>query len=250
MNLLNKLTIKNLRLNKKRTIVTIIGIILSVALITAVATMYSSMIKSLINFETYQKGNFHAAYYDVPVDEIYRIRGNRGVESSCFTTDIGYAKLENSKNEFKPYVFVKGFTKDALKELSVKLVEGKMPTNENEILIPTHLKTNARVVLNIGDTITLDVGKRMLDGYEIDQFTRYVKDANEEIVDTTSKKYKIVGIIERPATNIEPYTAPGYTFITLMDKSQMKETVDVYAKYTKDGSKNYLKTTANILGIN
>ena len=44
MNLLNNLTIKNLKLNKKRTIVTIIGIMLSVALITAVATIYSSLI--------------------------------------------------------------------------------------------------------------------------------------------------------------------------------------------------------------
>lgn len=37
MNVLNNLTIKNLKLNKKRTIVTIIGIMLSVALICAVA---------------------------------------------------------------------------------------------------------------------------------------------------------------------------------------------------------------------
>ena len=51
MSLLNKLTIKNLKLNKKRTIVTIIGIILSVALITAVSTIYASGVKSLINFE-------------------------------------------------------------------------------------------------------------------------------------------------------------------------------------------------------
>ena len=52
MNLLNKLTIKNLKLNKKRTVVTIIGIMLSVALITAVASMYASGIKSLIDYET------------------------------------------------------------------------------------------------------------------------------------------------------------------------------------------------------
>ena len=70
MDLLNKLTIKNLKLNKKRTVVTIIGIMLSVALITAVASMYSSGIKSLINFETREKGNFHVAYFDVPVSEI------------------------------------------------------------------------------------------------------------------------------------------------------------------------------------
>lgn len=65
MYLLNKLTIKNLKLNEKRTIVTIIGIMLSVALITAVATMYSNAIKSLKNFETYHKGNFHIVFYDV-----------------------------------------------------------------------------------------------------------------------------------------------------------------------------------------
>ena len=54
MNLLNKLTIKNLKLNKKRTVVTIIGIMLSVTLITAVASIYASGIKSLIIFETHE----------------------------------------------------------------------------------------------------------------------------------------------------------------------------------------------------
>ena len=70
MTLLNKLTIKNLKLNKKRTIVTIIGIMLSVALITAVASMYASGIKSLIKYETLIKGNFHTAFYNVPTSDI------------------------------------------------------------------------------------------------------------------------------------------------------------------------------------
>ena len=42
MNILSKLSIRNLKLNKKRTISTIIGIILSVALICAVASMGTS----------------------------------------------------------------------------------------------------------------------------------------------------------------------------------------------------------------
>lgn len=70
MTLLNKLTIKNLKLNKKRTIVTIIGIMLSVALITAVASMYASGIKSLIKYETLIKGDFHTAFYNVPTSDI------------------------------------------------------------------------------------------------------------------------------------------------------------------------------------
>ena len=48
MNILNKLTIKNLKLNKKRTIVTIIGIMLSTALICAVAGMVSSFMATLV----------------------------------------------------------------------------------------------------------------------------------------------------------------------------------------------------------
>ena len=114
MDLLNKLTIKSLKLNKKRTIVTIIGIMLSVALITAVATMYSSAIKSLINFETYHNGNFHIAFYDVNEKEIYKIEKNKGVEELYLTSNIGYAKLDNSKNEYKPYAYIKAFTNDAL----------------------------------------------------------------------------------------------------------------------------------------
>lgn len=250
MNLLNNLTIKNLKLNKKRTIVTIIGIMLSVALVTAVATIYSSLIKSLIDFETYQKGNFHAAFFDVPINEIETIKNNRCVEKVHLTSNIGYAKLEGSKNEYKPYIYVKGFTKDSIKELSAKLVEGRFPENEDEIIIPTHLKTNGRVNFNVGETITLDVGTRMSEGSELTQDNPFTYEANEEIINTTAKTYKIVGIIERPATNIESYQAPGYTFITCVNEKDIKNKADVYCKYTKNGSKNYANVTADILGVN
>ena len=250
MNLLNNLTIKNLKLNKKRTIVTIIGIMLSVALVTAVATIYSSLIKSLIDFETYQKGNFHAAFFDVPINEIETIKNNRCVEKVHLTSNIGYAKLEGSKNEYKPYIYIKGFTKDSIKELSAKLVEGRFPENEDEIIIPTHLKTNGRVNLNVGETITLDVGTRMSEESELTQDNPFTYEANEEIINTTAKTYKIVGIIERPATNIESYQAPGYTFITCVNEKDIKNKADVYCKYTKNGSKNYVNVTADILGVN
>lgn len=249
MDLLNKLTIKNLKLNKKRTTVTIIGIMLSVALITAVATMYSSAIKSLINYETYHKGNFHIAFYDVPTNEIYKIENNRGIEELYLTSNIGYADLEKSKNENKPYAFIKAFTKSSLDNLSVKLIEGRLPENENEIVIPSHLKTNGRVVLNVGDNITLNVGKRItLDGKELKQENPFQKE-NEEIVNTTTKTYKIVGKIERPATNIEVYEAPGYTFITYMNDNATSNNYDVYARFNKSGSKNYISVFSNVVGI-
>ena len=250
MDLLNKLTIKSLKLNKKRTIVTIIGIMLSVALITAVATMYSSAIKSLINFETYHNGNFHIAFYDVNEKEIYKIEKNKGVEELYLTSNIGYAKLDNSKNEYKPYAYIKAFTNDALENLSIKLINGRLPKDENEIVIPNHLKTNGRIDLKIGDEITLDVGKRINEEQaELNQYNPFIKEVKEEIVETTTKTYKIVGIIERPAYNIENYEAPGYTFITYLDKKKIKGNVDVYTKFNKYGSKNYLNVAANILEV-
>ena len=253
MSLLNKLTIKNLKLNKKRTIVTIIGIMLSVSLITAVATMYNSAIKSLINFEIREKGDFHVAYYNVPQEEIDTFKNNRSIDTLNLVENIGYAKID-SKNEYKPYAYIKAFTKSSLNNLSIKLVEGRLPENSNEILIPTHLKTNGRITLNVGDVITLDVGTRVdNEGYELNQINPlYTNDdgtASEKIVNTTSKTYKVVGIIERPATNIEGYTAPGYTFITYFNENNLSDIIDIYVKYNKDGVKRAYEVTANIIGV-
>ncbi len=249
MTLLNKLTIKNLKLNKKRTIVTIIGIMLSVALITAVASMYASGIKSLIKYETIIKGDFHTAFYNVPTSDIDKFVNNRNIEKLNITEGLGYAKID-SKNEDKPYAYLKGFTKDALNNLSVRLVKGRLPENTNEIVIPTHLKTNGRLDLKLNDSITLEVGKRIdSKGDELNQSDKYQNTAGEHLVEMQTKTYKIVGIIERPATNIEYYTAPGYTFITYIDSKNLSENVDIYAKFTKDGVKNWDKTIANILGV-
>ena len=249
MTLLNKLTIKNLKLNKKRTIVTIIGIMLSVALITAVASMYASGIKSLIKYETIIKGDFHTAFYNVPTSDIDKFINNRNIEKLNITEGLGYAKID-SKNEDKPYAYLKGFTKDALNNLSVRLVKGRLPENTNEIVIPTHLKTNGCLDLKLNDSITLEVGKRIdSKGSELNQSDKYQNTAGEQLVETQTKTYKIVGIIERPATNIEYYTAPGYTFITYIDSKNLSGNVDIYAKFTKDGVKNWDKTIANILGV-
>ncbi len=256
MNLLNKLTIKNLKLNKKRTVVTIIGILLSVALLAAVSTMYASTIASLITFETTQKGNFHTAFYDIPVENLEDFKNNRKLESLYLTQGIGYASLKESQNEYKPYLYIKAFTKEAIENLSLKLIEGRLPQREEEVVIPSHLETNGRVKYKVGDTLTLEVGTRVAaDGTVLTQADRFLpsdessSEREETIQNTTTKTYKIVGVIERPANNIEDYSAPGYTLVTLLDDTKLEGKVDIYARYTKEGVKDYFKVTAGILGI-
>ena len=114
MNLLNKLTTKSLKLNKKRTIVTIIGIILSVALITAVASMAVSFKESYIKFEKSSSGDYHYAFFDVKQEELANFKNNRAIEKYYLTKQLGYAKIEESKNEYKPYAFIMEMDKQAL----------------------------------------------------------------------------------------------------------------------------------------
>ena len=249
MELLNKLTMKNLKLNKKRTIVTIIGIVLSVALITAVASLFFSAKSSLIRFETKEKGNFHYCFYDVPLQNINEFKENRKIEIMYLVQSLGYDYLNGSKNEYKPYVCVRAFDKGALENLAINLLEGRLPENENEILVPSHTKTNGGVTFNVGEKITLNIGTRVSEGEELNQDNPYVPEQNEEIINTTLHTYTIVGIIERPFSGIEGYSAPGYTFVTYMDKENLTgEKFDVFVRYTKEGLKDELKVTANILG--
>ena len=247
MNLLKKLTMKNLRLNKKRAIVTVIGIVLSVALITAVASMFFCAKASLIQFEVTQKGNFHYCFYDVPVEDVRDFELNRKIEGLFLTKQVGYAKLDGIRNEYKPYLYVSAFTKDSMDNLGIRLQEGRLPRAEGEILIPSHLKTNGGVDLKVNDTLTLDVGKRTQGGEELGQSNPYVPEDQEEITNTTTRTYTIVGIMERLSSTIEDYEAPGYTCVTYLQDMGKAGVVDVYARYTAQGIRDHETVTEGII---
>lgn len=68
MNIMNKFTIRTLKMNKVRTLITIIGIILSVAMLTAVTTFISSIQQFAINYTIYQDGSWHGAIYQLEED--------------------------------------------------------------------------------------------------------------------------------------------------------------------------------------
>ena len=246
MNLLKTLTKKNLILNKKRTIVTIIGIMLSVALITAVSCMYASGLKSLIEYEKNVNGDFHIVYNNVDSKNLDVFEQNRAIEKIYKVKRLGYAKID-SKNEYKPYAYVMGMDNDSMNNLSLNLVSGRLPSNSNEILITTHLKTNGRVMYNIGDEVELNIGERYKDNEEINRYSSYID--GEILKNTNTKKYKIVGIIERPSKNIESYDNPGYSFVTYIDSKDMIDNLDLYVRYTKKGLKNYVQVTSDLLGI-
>lgn len=247
MKLLNKLTYNNLKLNKKRTVIGIIGILLAVALLTAVSTFAMSAKDSLVEFEKKAEGNFHYEFEGVNADELRTFENNRNIESYFYTKNLGYAKLEDSQNDYKPYAYVTAYDAKGLEELKVNLVEGRLPQNENEILMPTHVVTNGRLDIKVGDTITLNVGKRMSGDFELNQGNPFLDENDERIVDTTTHTYKIVGMIERPGKIVEPNSAPGYTFITT--QSKFDGNITVFVRFTKKALKDLDSVVSAVIGV-
>lgn len=248
MNILKKITRKNITLNKKRNVVTIIGILLSVALITAVSTLVMSARTSLIKYEKKEHGDFHVLFKSVAKEDYKYIENNRCIEKYYYSRKVGYALLPESKNNYKPYAYVIAFNDVGINSMKDNLLEGRLPKNNNEIVIPSSLKSNGRVTHNIGDKLTLDIGKRMSEGYELSQDVSYTFNEETFVSDNNPKTYTIVGIIERPNNKVEPYSAPGYTFITL-DNTKVDK-MDVFVRFNKDGLKNPSQIIGSILGIN
>lgn len=233
MNVLNKLTKKNLLLNKKRTIVTIIGIMLSTALVCAVAGLVTSAQQTFVNLIKNNDGDYHISFSNVPQEQQKYITQNNAVDSYYTTKELGYSEFESIQNEDKPYIYVVSMNENAFEKGAYKLIEGRMAQNENEIVIPQHLIDNGRVKINMGDKITLHVGTReLMDGSKLNQKNPYLassskeyiyqetgkagdnEDYEEQIVDGQEKEYTVVGIMKRPNTGLEPYSAPGYTAVT------------------------------------
>lgn len=226
MKVLNNITIKNLKLNKKRTIVTIIGIALSVALICAVTTFVSSFQSAMVEREKKKNGNYYIYFQNTTEKQIEDLLvQNDKVKSLAKSQEIGYANLKDSANDYKPYVYIESFDEISLKNRGVILKEGSLPRNENEIIIPEHVLTNGGQNWKIGDKITLDIGKRTLDGESLEQNNPYNIEENEEIEIEKTKEYTIVGIMERPS--FEEYSAPGYTLITKLDNIDLGKPLDV-----------------------
>lgn len=220
MKILNKLSIKNLRLNKKRTISTIIGIILSVALICAVATMATSFRATLVENAINETGYYHLKLDGINDEDIKTLQNNRDIKDIYTIKQIGYGLLDKSKNEGKPYLKLFSMDKETFENLKFNLIKGRFPDNSSEIIISNHIIGNAKIDYKIGDKIKVNIGQRnTLDGQELDSYNPYSKEA-EKLVNTEEKEFIIVGIMERPNYNFERYSDPGYTvFTTSMDRN-------------------------------
>src|SRR5690625_1496605 len=203
--------------NKRRTLVTMIGIIISVAMITAVTTLVASFLNFAKNDHIANEGEWHITYKDVDHEQLQAIENDELTSKIFISRELGYVSLEDSKNTAKPYMYIKQYNDIGFKQMPIDLVAGRLPENGNEILISEHMLTNGQIDWTIDDQLTVDIGERItsdqdLSGIHLGQTSGLIFEDDEIVEDiepTTSTGYTIVGIMERPSW--EPIMAPGFT---------------------------------------
>lgn len=260
MKLLNKLTLKNLRLNKVRTIVTIIGIMLSAALITVVSGMALSGRQTMIDGQKTWSGNYDVALDIIDTAKIDKIRQNRNVENAFYKERLGYARTKNADGEICDYSVLAMSENTYGNCFKIDLIKGKFPTNSGEAVVTKSFKTQNGKNVKVGDKITLDVGVLTdKDGNVPDEegiHNLLQKNFNKcSIIDTVKRTYTVTGIIERPKTS-ELYDPSYLSMIyTVSDEKAPVEAIKtkhmnkLYIAYTPQSESNYLQNTADILGF-
>lgn len=236
MNIFNKIALQGMKKSRTRTFVTVIGVILSTTMITAVATFAISLQNYMINGSLEKSGKWHVAFTDADASFIKSCKQNNQVKSIVAVENIGYAALDGCKDKKKPYLFITGYSEDSLDSLPVNLISGRMPETSEEILIPTHVATKGGIDVEVGDTITLTIGERMSGDKTLNQLNPYVSggksgNGKETLIAKAEKTYRVVGTCQR--VPYEPVSAPGFTAITKSDGNNTVESYSVFVMLKK-----------------
>lgn len=237
MNIMHKITLKSLQKNKIRTTVTIIGVVLSLAMITAVTTLASSVQNYLKNSAILFTGDWHARIETSSLDDFENIINDERFTELAIVKGGGYAPLKGGINEYKPYLYIMELDKNAYNTLPIHLTEGRLAESPNELVLSNHISSNGGVKYELGDIIKLELGKRTIDGYSLNQNDPFHHEDNEEAEEfhsTSSRTFTVVGFCERFPYEIEGFSAAGYSILTVFDESQaITETepdISIYVK--------------------
>lgn len=232
------ITYKYFKIQKKRTLLTILGIVLSVALITAIGTMLISMQEKLIRDAIKDNGDYHAIFRKVPGNKVNKIRNNMEIGDSAVIRKEGYAilgsispKIRALTPEDPPYQYlsIKNYDQKALALFPIKLKAGRLPKNEKEIALDFWALDNLPTKFKVGDKIKFPVGLRL------DQSSKLMPDdttwsSSEVFIPKSTKEYTVVGLIMPKFIWSDNRIAEGITQFNSQKLLSEKE-YNVYVKF-------------------
>lgn len=193
--------------HKSRTVVTVLGICVSVAMITAVFVALASFMNLFAETELMSSGNFHAEF-DVNAQQLAALKNDDRIEKigiKILSENDSFQLEDRRTNASGTGDFCSG-DKVFVKQMITGSYDGVLPQRIGEIAVEKKLIERNELDWEIGDTVTIPTGRR----YYIDKETGDVLDVygsyySNEQFDGTPTQYKITAILhDNPATAFQP----------------------------------------------
>lgn len=196
MQMIFTLTLRTLRENKKRTVLTILTVILSVGMMTAVLCGSWSLLCFLQEKETAYAGDYTYSMELTSQEQAAKLLECENVEDLSLLHFAGSSFLGNISN--KSLLAVAEINDAFIENFSLEqyLLEGRFPSNGNELVLTQEFLTDNDLTFSVGDTIQLSIGKRIWDEIDTELYGRvnYLGERENFHIDT-EKTYTLVGII-------------------------------------------------------
>lgn len=229
MNLYTSLTLRYLKQNKRRTLVTIIGIILATALICGIGNICTSFMDYQMRDQIKTSGSFYATFTDMDKEKAEVITKSSGVSEYGYKKNLGSVILDK-KNSTSLNINV--FDKNTINSFQITLKKGSYPKNESELIVTQDLlnKWNKK----IGDKITLNLGELIYDDMGM----------ISKLKNSQKTTFKIVGTLAKAPYNSKLFAIAGFD-INSVDKNE-KFDVSICTKNPKDIYKTAISIGENI----
>ena len=229
MNLYTSLTLRYLKQNKRRTLVTIIGIILATALICGIGNICTSFMDYQMRDEIQSSGSFYATFTDIDKEKASVITKSSGVSEYGYKKNLG-SVIWDKKNSTSLDINV--FDKNTINSFQISLKKGSYPKNESELIVTQDLlnKWNKK----IGDKITLNLGELIYDDMGM----------ISKLKNSQKTTFKIVGTLDKAPYNSKLFAIAGFD-INSVDKNE-KFDVSICTKNPKDIYKTAISIGENI----
>ncbi len=186
-----KLAWRYIKNNKKRSIATVVGITLVTLLIVSLILLFNTYQSYMIG-TIRSKSNWETKFNNIKYENAIYLKQNSDIKEISLVQELGLDETNYSENpDLELHLRLKAYNLNAMKNLGIKILDGRLPENSNEIALSR----------NMG----------VMDKSEI-----------EIIINGETKKYKIVGMIDPP--DFEEFALVGsfnMGAITFLDESTL-----------------------------
>lgn len=131
-NIIHTLTRTQMRANPRRTLVTLIGVILSVAMLTAVFAGADSFLNLLYRQAAEDNGIWHGRAFETGEQVVHNLSQDDRVDQLGLAAGLGMAPLDD-QNRWGAALY--GVNQSFYQLLGVECLEGTLPAKENELAI-------------------------------------------------------------------------------------------------------------------